>query len=34
MPPVLAIEFARRAIPSNCRPGYEELEELLKAVKK
>jgi chemotaxis protein MotA len=34
MPPILAIEFARRAIPSNCRPGYEELEELLKAVKK
>jgi chemotaxis protein MotA len=34
MPPVLAIEFARRAIPSHCRPAYEELEELLKAVKK
>ncbi|MGL4209197.1 MAG: flagellar motor stator protein MotA [Candidatus Adiutrix sp.] len=34
MPPILAIEFARRAIPSNCRPGYEELEELLKSVKK
>ncbi len=34
MPPVLAIEFARRAIPSHCRPGYEELEELLKSVKK
>jgi chemotaxis protein MotA len=34
MPPVLAIEFARRAIPSNCRPTYEELEELLKSVKK
>lgn len=34
MPPILAIEFARRAIPTNCRPGYEELEELLKSVKK
>jgi chemotaxis protein MotA len=34
MPPILAIEFARRAIPTNCRPGYEELEELLKTVKK
>jgi len=34
MPPILAIEFARRAIPSHCRPRYEELEELLKAVKK
>ena len=34
MPPILAIEFARRAIPSHCRPGYEELEELLKSVKK
>ncbi|UQZ88505.1 flagellar motor stator protein MotA [Deltaproteobacteria bacterium Smac51] len=34
MPPVLAIEFARRAVPTNCRPGYEELEELLKSVKK
>lgn len=34
MPPVLAIEFARRSIPSHCRPGYEELEELLKTVKK
>ena len=34
MPPVLSIEFARRAIPTNCRPGYEELEELLKSVKK
>ncbi|MDR2460561.1 MAG: flagellar motor stator protein MotA [Deltaproteobacteria bacterium] len=34
LPPVMAIEFARRAVPSNCRPGYEELEELLKSVKK
>jgi len=34
MPPVLAIEFARRAIPSQTRPAYEELEELLKAVKR
>ena len=34
MPPIMAIEFARRAIPTNCRPGYEELEELLKTVKK
>ncbi len=34
MPPILAIEFARRAIPTNCRPAYEELEELLKTVKK
>lgn len=34
MPPILAVEFARRAIPANCRPGYEELEELLKSVKK
>jgi chemotaxis protein MotA len=34
MPPGLAIEFARRAIPSHCRPGYEELEGLLKSVKK
>ncbi len=34
MPPILAIEFARRAIPTNFRPGYEELEEMLKEVKK
>jgi chemotaxis protein MotA len=34
LPPVMAIEFARRAVPSHCRPGYEELEELLKSVKK
>ncbi|MDR2422080.1 MAG: flagellar motor stator protein MotA [Deltaproteobacteria bacterium] len=34
LPPVMAIEFARRAVPSNCRPGYEEMEELLKSVKK
>jgi chemotaxis protein MotA len=34
MPPVMAVEFARRAIPSHCRPSYEEMEELLKTVKK
>jgi chemotaxis protein MotA len=34
LPPVMAIEFARRAIPSNWRPAYEEMEELLKSVKK
>ena len=34
LPPVMAIEFARRAIPSHCRPSYEEMEELLKSVKK
>jgi chemotaxis protein MotA len=34
LPPVMAIEFARRAIPTNCRPTYEEMEELLKSVKK
>ncbi|MDR1873340.1 MAG: flagellar motor stator protein MotA [Deltaproteobacteria bacterium] len=34
LPPVMAIEFARRAVPSNCRPAYEEMEELLKSVKK
>ena len=34
MPPIMAIEFARRAIPTHCRPGYEELEELMKAAKK
>ncbi|MDR3203294.1 MAG: flagellar motor stator protein MotA [Deltaproteobacteria bacterium] len=34
MPPVMAVEFARRAVPSNCRPGYEEMEELIKSVKK
>jgi chemotaxis protein MotA len=34
LPPVMAIEFARRAIPSHCRPTYEEMEELLKSVKK
>jgi chemotaxis protein MotA len=34
LPPVMAIEFARRAVPTHCRPGYEELEELLKSVKK
>ncbi|MDR0354679.1 MAG: flagellar motor stator protein MotA [Deltaproteobacteria bacterium] len=34
LPPVMAVEFARRAIPSNCRPSYEEMEELLKSVKK
>jgi chemotaxis protein MotA len=34
LPPVMAIEFARRAVPSHCRPAYEELEELLKSVKK
>jgi hypothetical protein len=30
----MAVEFARRAVPSSCRPGYEEMEELLKNVKK
>jgi chemotaxis protein MotA len=34
LPPVMAVEFARRAIPSTCRPTYEEMEELLKSVKK
>ncbi|MDR1050742.1 MAG: flagellar motor stator protein MotA [Deltaproteobacteria bacterium] len=34
LPPVMAIEFARRAVPSHCRPSYEEMEELLKSVKK
>jgi chemotaxis protein MotA len=34
LPPVMAIEFARRAIPSHCRPAYEEMEELLKSVKR
>ncbi|MDR2367747.1 MAG: flagellar motor stator protein MotA [Deltaproteobacteria bacterium] len=34
LPPVMAIEFARRAIPTNCRPTYEEMEELIKSVKK
>jgi chemotaxis protein MotA len=34
LPPVMAIEFARRAVPSNCRPTYEEMEELMKSVKK
>ncbi|MDR1084660.1 MAG: flagellar motor stator protein MotA [Deltaproteobacteria bacterium] len=34
LPPVMAIEFARRAVPSNFRPAYEEMEELLKSVKK
>ncbi|MDR1577755.1 MAG: flagellar motor stator protein MotA [Deltaproteobacteria bacterium] len=34
LPPVMAIEFARRAVPSNFRPGYEEMEDLLKTVKK
>lgn len=34
MPPIMAIEFARRAIPTHCRPSYDELEELIKQVKK
>jgi chemotaxis protein MotA len=34
LPPVMAVEFARRAVPSNCRPTYEEMEELMKSVKK
>jgi chemotaxis protein MotA len=34
LPPVMAIEFARRAVPSHCRPSYEEMEELIKSVKK
>ncbi|MDR1607043.1 MAG: flagellar motor stator protein MotA [Deltaproteobacteria bacterium] len=34
MPPVMAIEFARRAVPSSVRPGYEDMENLLKSVKK
>jgi chemotaxis protein MotA len=34
LPPVMAVEFARRAIPGGCRPTYEEMEELLKSVKK
>lgn len=33
MPPILAIEFSRRAIPSDFRPSYEEMEEHIKNLK-
>jgi chemotaxis protein MotA len=33
-PPQVALEFARKTIPSVCRPTSEELEEILKEAKK
>lgn len=33
-PPQVALEFARKTIPSNCRPTSEELEEIVKEAKK
>ena len=33
-PPQVALEFARKTIPSSMRPSAEELEEILKEAKK
>lgn len=33
-PPAVALEFARKNIPSNCRPTSEELEQIIKDAKK
>jgi chemotaxis protein MotA len=33
-PPAVALEFARKNIPSNCRPTTEELEQIIKDAKK
>ncbi|MEZ4754768.1 MAG: flagellar motor stator protein MotA [Bdellovibrionota bacterium] len=33
-PPQVALEFARKTIPSECRPTAEELEEIIKEAKK
>jgi chemotaxis protein MotA len=33
-PPAVALEFARKTIPSALRPTAEELEEILKEAKK
>jgi len=33
-PPPMALEAARRAIPSGERPTFEEVEEILKAARK
>jgi chemotaxis protein MotA len=33
-PPQVALEFARKTIPSSCRPTSEELEQIIKEAKK
>jgi chemotaxis protein MotA len=33
MPPVIAIEFARRVLPEDVRPSFEETEQLCKQAK-
>jgi chemotaxis protein MotA len=33
-PPQVALEFARKTIPADCRPTAEELEEIIKEAKK
>jgi flagellar motor component MotA len=33
-PPLVALEFARKTIPSTFRPTSEEIEEIMKAAKK
>ena len=32
-PPQIAIEFGRKTLPSECRPGFEDLDQYLKANK-
>ncbi len=29
-PPIIAVEFARRAIPSACRPSFKDMEKACK----
>ncbi|RMG59356.1 MAG: flagellar motor stator protein MotA, partial [Deltaproteobacteria bacterium] len=31
--PQIAIEFARRVVPSNVKPSFEEVEEAMRQVK-
>jgi chemotaxis protein MotA len=33
MPPIVAVEFARRVIVSDFRPGFAEVEEACRAIK-
>jgi len=33
MPPIVAVEFARRVIVSDYRPGYGEVEEACRTIK-
>jgi len=33
MPPIVAVEFARRVLTSDVRPSYAEVEEACRAIK-